>query len=249
MTRSLIALLRLTRLALHLAQGLWWVAWRFPRLSSTKKSQKIMAWAQELLALIAIKVDVKGTPPTGGPMLLMANHISWLDIALLLAACPCRFVAKSEIARWPVLGLLTRAAGTLFIARDSPRDALRVVHHMAEELNAGAVLAVFPEGTTSNGLQLLPFHANLFQAAVSAQVDVQPVALRFVDAHSGQPSLAPCYIDDDSLVESLWRTLKAPALLAKVHFLEPQIAAGRDRRTWAAAVREGIGDTLGYPRD
>lgn len=249
MTRSLIALFRLVRFALHIAHGLWVVAWRFPRLTNTEKNQRIQAWALDLLALIAIEVTVNGTPPAQGPVLLVANHISWLDIVLMLAACHCRFVAKSEIASWPVLGLLTRAVGTLFITRDSPRDALRVVHHMAEELKSGAILVVFPEGTTSNGLQLLPFHANLFQAAVSAHVPVQPVALRFVDAARGSVSLAPCYIDDDSLLGSVWRTLKAPALRANVVFGESQPAQGRDRRTWAADVRQTIGDALGYPRE
>jgi len=220
------------------------VAWNFPRLTSAEKTQKVKAWAHDLFELVAIKVEISGTPPLQGSVLLVANHISWLDIVLLLSASHCRFVAKSEIARWPVLGLLTRAAGTLFIARDSPRDALRVVHHMAEELRAGAALAVFPEGTTSNGLQLLPFHANLFQAAVSAHVAVQPVALRFVDATSGAPSLAPCYIDDDSLLDSVWRTLTAPPLRAQLHFCPPQRAEGRDRRAWAADVRSAIEATL-----
>lgn len=249
MTRTLIALFRLARLTLHIAHGLWVVTWCFPRLTLAQKDQRIQAWALDLLALIAIEVDVKGVPPTHGPVLLVANHISWLDIVLMLATCHCRFVAKSEIARWPLLGLLTRAAGTLFIARDSPRDALRVVHHMAEELKAGAILAVFPEGTTSNGLQLLPFHANLFQAAVSAHVPVQPVALRFVDAAHGDVSLAPCYIDDDSLLGSVWRTFKAPPLRACIAFGTLEPANGRDRRAWASDMRQSIGDSLGYPRD
>jgi 1-acyl-sn-glycerol-3-phosphate acyltransferase len=244
MTRSLIPMLRLIRLTLHVLRGLWLVAWGFPRLSSAEKAHQVKAWAHDLFELVAIKVEVSGVAPMQGSVLLVANHISWLDIVLLLSASHCRFVAKSEISRWPVLGLLTRAAGTLFIARDSPRDALRVVHHMAEELKAGAVLAVFPEGTTSNGLQLLPFHANLFQAAVSAHVAVQPVALRFVDAATGAPSLAPCYIDDDSLLDSVWRTLSAPPLRAQLHFCQPQMAEGRDRRAWAADVRGGIQDAL-----
>lgn len=249
MTRSLIAFVRLIRLVAHVLSGLWLVAWRFPRQSTTQKSEQIQAWAQSLLKLIAIEVEVSGVLPQQGPMLLVANHISWLDIVLMLATSHCRFVAKSEIARWPLLGRLTRAAGTLFIARDSPRDALRVVHHMAQELQAGGLLAVFPEGTTSNGLQLLPFHANLLQAALSAHAPVQPVALRFVDTHSGKPSLAPCYIDDDSLLDSVWRTLRAPGLRASVQFGEVQTADGRDRRAWAADLRHTIGQALGYAPD
>jgi len=224
--------------------GLWVVAWVFPRLSNAQKSARISAWALDLLALAAIKFEFSGVPCQSGPMLLAANHISWLDIVLMLASSPCHFVAKSEIARWPLLGRLTRAAGTLFIARDSARDALRVVHHMADELRAGAVLAVFPEGTTSDGLRLLPFHANLFQAAISADAPVQAVALQFVDARSGQVSRTPCYIDDDSLIESVWRTLRAPPLLARVRFGAVQTCQQRSRRVWAQDVRLEIGMLL-----
>ena len=244
MTQTLTAIVRLTRLTFHLIDGLMVVRWRFPHFSAPQKSARIQAWALDLLALLAIEVEVKGVPPAPGPVLLVANHISWLDIVLMLATCHCRFVAKSEIARWPVLGLLTRAAGTLFIARDSPRDALRVVHHMAEELKSGAILAVFPEGTTSNGLQLLPFHANLFQAAISANAPVQPVALQFLAADTGQISLAPCYIDDDTLFGSVWRTLTSPPLRASLTFGTPQPCNGRDRRTWAGEMRESVASLL-----
>jgi 1-acyl-sn-glycerol-3-phosphate acyltransferase len=111
---------------------------------------------------------------------------------------------------------------------------------MAERLHAGDILAIFPEGTTSNGVDLLPFHANLFQAAIAANVAVLPVALRFADATSGAHSLAPCYIDHDTLLGSIWRTLIAPPLCAVVTFGEPEFFQGRDRRAWAADVRNTI---------
>ncbi len=240
MTRHLIASYRLVRLGLHLIHGLAVIIWRFPQLTELQKSARIQAWAQELLAQLAIKLIVTGQPAERGPILLVANHISWLDIPLLLAAGHCRFVAKAEIQHWPLLGRLAHAVGTLFIARESRRDAMRVVHHMAEHLRAGDILAIFPEGTTSNGQQLLPFHTNLFQAAISANAPVQAVALGFVDAASGQPSLAPCYIDDDTLLGSVWRTLTAPPLCATVALGEPQLPAERDRRTLAADVRQAV---------
>ncbi len=244
MTKTLIAGIRLIRLAHHLLHGLMVVTWRFPRFTAEQKYDRIQAWAHDLLACLAIEVEVIGNPTRHGPMLLVANHISWLDIALVLASGHCRFVAKAEIQRWLLIGQLARAAGTLFIARESPRAALHVMHHMAEQLRAGEVLAVFPEGTTSNGLQLLPFHANLFQAAISADAPVQPVALQFVDARSGQISLAPCYIDDDTLFGSVWRTLTAPPLRATLTFGAPQSCNGRDRRTWAGDLRQAVGALL-----
>ena len=111
---------------------------------------------------------------------------------------------------------------------------------MAESLRAGDVLAVFPEGTTSDGLTLLPFHANLLQAAIAADVPVQPVALQFIDQRTGQVSQAPCYINDDTLFGSVWRTLCAPGIAVVITFGEPQTAQGRDRRAWAADVRATI---------
>ncbi len=244
MTHTLTAIFRLARIGFHLFHGLMVVYWRFPHFSAQQKSERIQAWAVDMLGCIAIKVVVNGQPPQGGPVLLVANHISWLDIAMMLACGHCRFVAKSEIGRWPLIGRLARSADTLFITRESSRAALHVVHQMAAQLRAGEVLAVFPEGTTSNGLQLLPFHANLFQAAISANAPVQPVALQFVDARSGLPSLAPCYIDDDTLLGSIWRTLRAPPLRATLSFGEPQWCAGRDRRTWAGDAREAVSALL-----
>ncbi len=173
-------------------------------------------------------------------MLLAANHISWLDITALHAARYCRFVSKADVKRWPLIGTLAAGVGTLFIERESRRDAMRVVHHMTESLRAGDVLAVFPEGTTSDGVKLLPFHANLLQAAIAADAPVMPVALRFVDTATGERSAAPCYIGDDTLMGSVWRTLTAPGISVVITFGEPQGAEGRDRRVWATDLRDAI---------
>jgi 1-acyl-sn-glycerol-3-phosphate acyltransferase len=173
-------------------------------------------------------------------VLLVANHISWLDIVAMQAARPCRFISKSEVRHWPLVGLLAAGAGTLFIERASRRDAMRVVHQMAERLRAGDVLAVFPEGTTGDGTSVLPFHGNLLQAAISVNVPVQPVALKFTDAASGRDSLVPCYIGQDTLVHSLWRTARADGLQAVVLYGEVQTAQGRDRRQWAEDARAAI---------
>jgi 1-acyl-sn-glycerol-3-phosphate acyltransferase len=178
-------------------------------------------------------------------MLLVANHISWLDILVMHAARHCRFVSKADVKHWPLIGTLATGAGTLYVERESRRDAMRVVHHMADALRSGDVLAVFPEGTTSDGRTLLPFHANMLQAAISADAPAQPVALSFVDAASGQLSLAASYVGDDTLVGSLWRTLTAPPLAAVVTFGMPQHAQGRERRAWAAALREAVMELRG----
>lgn len=242
------AVLRLAGVAVHLLHGVWIVKRTFPKLSPTQKEERVQVWAFALLARLAIKLVVNGQPPQEGPVLLVANHISWLDIVVMHAARHCRFVSKADVHHWPVVGGLADAAGTLYIERESRRDALRVVHHMAERLLASDVLAVFPEGTTGDGVQVMPFHANLIQAAIAAKSPVQPVALHFADQVSGAMSFAPCYIGDDTLLRSVWRTLTTTNLEAVVSFGMAQTADGRDRRTWAADLRTAVVDLRADPR-
>lgn len=236
---------RLLRVVWHIMAGLLTIVLVFPRLSPDQRHARVQGWALEMLRHLAIKLVVKGRPPATGPMLLAANHISWLDIVVVHAARHCRFVSKDEVARWPVVSTLANAGGTLYITRESRRDAMRVVHQMAQCLRDGDVLGIFPEGTTGDGSTLLPFHANLLQAAISAQAPVQPVALQFADATTGQISFAPCYVGDDTLWQSLWRTLCADHVQAVVHFGEPELSQGRDRRAWAADLRETIAKLRG----
>ena len=238
--RAFTALWLLLRGGAHLLSGWWTIRTRFPSLSQAEREAEVQRWARGFLRVWRIDLQVRGTPPAQGPLLLVANHISWLDILVLHAAGFCRFVSKADIKDWPVIGMMATQAGTLYIARDSRRDALRVVHHMRDALLRGEVVAVFPEGTTSDGLTLLPFHANLIQAAISAESPVLPVALEFIDSRSGQMSTAPMYIGEQTLIESVWRTLTTPGLRAVVSYGEPQSPAGRERREWAAELRESV---------
>jgi 1-acyl-sn-glycerol-3-phosphate acyltransferase len=220
--------------------GLATIVFRFPRMSAPQREAEVQAWSLKMLMLLGVRLEVRGQPPVAGPMLLVANHISWLDILVMHAARHCRFVSKADVRHWPLIGMLADGAGTLYIQRESRRDALRVVHHMADSLKRGEIVAVFPEGTTSDGVKLLPFHANLIQAAISAGSPVQPVALSFLDTGTRATSLAPCYIGDDTLVGSIWRTLAARSITAVVHYGKPQAARGRDRRTWARELRSAV---------
>ena len=235
------------RAALKLLRGMWhvlvgWVTiyFRFPQLSQQQRDARVQVWAMQLLRIWGIDLEVRGQPVVTGPALLVSNHISWLDILVIHATRHCRFVSKSELRDWPVLGTLTTGGGSLYIERSSNRDALRVVHQMAEALQQGHVLAVFPEGGTGDGTTLLPFHANLLQAAISVNAPIQPIALQFIDAHTHDISLAPCYRDNDTLIGSLWRTLCAPPLLAQVRYGDKQTADGRNRREWALELQSTV---------
>ena len=238
--KQLRACWRLCRVVAHVLVGAWTIRFNFSHLSQPERNAAVQAWARTMLAQLAIKLVVEGQPPQSGPVLLAANHISWLDIVVMHAARHCRFISKADVQHWPIVGTLASGAGTLYIERESRRDAMRVVHHMAERLQAGDILAVFPEGTTGDGVALLPFHANLLQAAISVQAPIQPVALHFMDGATGAQSFAPCYVGDDTLLGSLWRTLCTDGLVAVVRFGDPQLSEGRDRRAWAVDLRETI---------
>ena len=240
MPRHLRAGWRLLRLLLHALWGLWLVAWRFPRLSSDQQQARVQAWSLGLLTCAGITLQLRGRPQRAGPVLLVANHHSWLDIPVLHAARYCRFISKSDLQDWPIVGTLATAAGTLYIRRESRRDALRMVTSMRDALLAGEVLAVFPEGQTGDGRALLPFHANLLQAALDAGAPVQPVGLRFLDGIGGATSDAPSFVGDESFLGSVWRTLKAPGITAVVHFGAPERALGRDRRAWSQALHAAV---------
>ena len=240
MLRSLRAIWRLGRVLVHILHGVW-VAWReFDGASVAHRCARIQWWSAKLLALLGLRLRPDGRFAPGAH-LIAANHVSWLDITAVHAVCPqARFVSKADVKAWPVLGWLIAAAGTIFIERESKRDALRVVHQSAEALAAGDTVAFFPEGTTSDGHHLLPFHANLLQAALDAGAPVQPVGLRFLDGIGGATSDAPSFVGDESFLGSVWRTLKAPGITAVVHFGAPERALGRDRRAWSQALHAAV---------
>ena len=238
--RQLIGCWRLLRLLGHVLVGLWIAALRLPRLQPVQQQAQVQAWALALLGHLGIALEVRGQPPLVGPMLLVANHLSWLDIPVLHAARYCRFVSKADVQDWPLVGTLATAAGTLYIERSSRRDALRMVHQMRDALYAGEVLAVFPEGTTGDGRTLLPFHANLLQAALAANAPAQPVGLRFVDRASGQTSHAPSFTGDETLLGSVWRIVCAPPLVALVHYGPPEPSGEHDRRSLSQQLRATV---------
>jgi 1-acyl-sn-glycerol-3-phosphate acyltransferase len=238
--KVLVLLWRLFRAVTHAVRGFWTIRTVFPRLELHEREQRVHAWARQMIAITGIDLVVQGATPSSGPVLLVANHISWLDIVVMHAAHYCRFVSKADVQQWPFISTMADGAGTLYLERQSRRDAHRVVRRMAERLQAGDVLAVFPEGTTGDGVQLKPFHANLIEAAIQANVPVQPVALKFLDLQTGATSFAPRYIDDDALGPSIWRTLTAPPLRAVVTFGALQFAEGRTRREWSQSLRSDI---------
>ena len=240
---------RLTRAALHVAHGMAVMALHFPRLQAVERQARIRWFSATLLHRLGMVLTVHGRA-VEGPSLLVANHVSWLDIAALHAAVPqARFVSKADIRHWPLVGWLVAGAGTLFVERASKRDALRVIHQMAEALRAGDTVAVFPEGTTGPGPELLPFHANLLQAAVATGMPVQPAVLRFHDpGHAFSPAAE--FVGATTLWQSVWALATADRLAVELHLLEsePVAEAPTDRRALAARLSQRIDAVLAGKR-
>jgi 1-acyl-sn-glycerol-3-phosphate acyltransferase len=243
--RTLVALWRLVRVVVHLLHGMAIVALRFGALDAAGRQARIGWWSAGLIRAFGVALDFEGQFRPGAN-LLVANHISWLDIATVHAVCPrARFVSKADVRQWPLLGWLIGSVGTLFIERERKRDALRVVHQMAESLKRGDVVAVFPEGTTGDGRTLLPFHANLLQAAIAAEVPVQPVALRYSEPGlDWSPTVS--WLGATTLVRSVWAIARAHGIRVKVAALPARGSAHADRRALAQTLRRDIEQAL-YP--
>ena len=236
---ALRAVLRLTLTAWHIARGVYIVGAVFPRLDAAQKQLRIQRWSCAVLRSLGVGVQTQGRLDPE-PQMLVANHVSWLDVIVLLALFPhARFVSKAEVRHWPMVGRLAVGAGAFFVERRRPRQTSHSVDAIAAALAAGETVTVFPEGTTSDGHAVLPFRASLLQAALLAEVPVRPVALRYADAHHPVSRSAP-YIDDDTMLGSLWRTARSEGLLAHVHVLAANGPAVAHRRPLAVALRLAI---------
>ena len=240
--RSAVALWRLLRAVAHVLHGMV-VMRRFPKLDAAGRHGCIRWWSAGLLKSVGMAIEVSGTARPGAT-LMVANHVSWIDIAAIHAAAPhARFVSKADVLAWPLLGWLIRGAGTLFIERERKRDAMRVVHAMAEALQAGDTVAVFPEGTTGAGPELLPFHANLLQAAVATGTPIQPVVLRYADRGAAFCD-AVVFLGKTTLTQSIWRVVSGQGLCVHVRMLPPVVTRHADRRALAAHLRELMAESL-----
>jgi len=240
---------KLLRVILHLLLGLLVCALMFPCSSRAGRERHVRRWSARLLRLCGVRLEVRDS--AGGadtaPALVVANHISWIDVFVINAVAPCRFVAKSDIRDWPLIGWLCQRAGTVFIARGRQRDVRRIYHGLVEDLRGGERIAFFPEGTTAGQGSLLPFHANLFEAALDI-APVQPYALRYLD-DAGRPHPAADFIGDTTFAQSMLAILKSGGMRAELLRLPLLDTAGTDRRQLAQAARGAIADALGIAVD
>lgn len=245
-THLLLQFIRLLRLLLHVVSG---VAQSivYPYFSLRIQRKMMRRWATGFLSILSIRMQCRGNPPEFEMqhVMLAANHVSWLDVCILMAACPTRFVAKSEISGWPILGLLCRNAGTLFIERAKRSDTLRINQQICEVLKQGECVTVFPEGTTTDGRQIQHFHASLLQSAVIADAWLYPVAIGYRN-RDGEICLEAAYIEP-SLVLSLKKILNQPRIDAIVTFNDPIACGMKNRRELARLTEQAIAAALAIP--
>ena len=218
------------------------MALAFPALPRSARLALKARWSRQLLATLGVRLLPAGRPAREG--LLVANHISWLDIFAINALAPTAFVSKDEVLSWPLLGWLSTKAETIFLARGSRTAARRAKETITETLRARHLVAFFPEGTTGFGNDVQPFHGALFQSALDAGAQIAPVALRYIDG-GGQISFAAVYAGETSLGECLRTISLASGLAVRVSFLPTIDPINHDRRHVAAQAHRTISHALG----
>ena len=240
-----VPIFRLLRLALHLCVGLIKCGLLFPFLDHAGRERRIQRWSAQLIAICGVSLQVNHTAQAEpvSPALIICNHISWLDIFVINSVHACRFVAKSDIRDWPLIGWLCDKSGTIFIARGKQRDVRRIYAGLVQSIHNGERVAFFPEGTTSAQGTVLPFHANLFEAAIEAQVPVQAYAIRYRDA-VGSYHPAADFIGDMSFMQSVLMIMRHPAMHAELIRLPAVSSVGAHRRELAVTMRAKIAQAL-----
>jgi 1-acyl-sn-glycerol-3-phosphate acyltransferase len=248
-TAFLVRAWRLWRMTIHVVRGLLTLAFVFPRTDGPGRDKRVRRWGGHVLKIFAVgQVVVKppGFDVAARKRLYIGNHVSWLDIYALQAVTAARFVAKKELSQWPVLGRLIRESGTVFIEREKRRDTLKINQTLQESLSRGDVLAVFPEGTTTDGRDVQKFHGNLLQGALDCGAEIVPFCLRYLDEH-GEPTTIPAYIGEMTFWDSIQNVLRARRLGCELTFYAPLEVEGRSRRDLAYAAETLVRQRLsGY---
>lgn len=235
---------RLARVLLHVLLGMAICATVFPWIGQERRNGHIRRWSTRLLAMCNVTVEQSAGVPLLERAMVVANHVSWLDIFVIHSLHPSHFVAKAEIRAWPLAGWLAEKAGTVFISRGNRRDLRHIFKGLVNSLERGERVAFFPEGTTAAQGSLLPFHANLFEAAIDAKVPVQAIALSYRDP-SGASHPSVDFIGETSFAESIMLILDGPPVKARLTILPAIASIGAHRRDLAEATHQAVAAALG----
>ena len=212
----------------------------FPFLSEKRKWSWSRVWSMCVLKSLNIRKRIKGKNYNNGkPILIVSNHISWVDIPLMLSLARVTFLSKSEIKKWPVLGYLASKAGTVFIDRSKITEIKSVTKKITTLINQGKNILLFPEGTTSKGDAVLPFHASFLQSAIDAKCQVLPVSIRYLKSDN-KPDYAPAYVEGLSFLDTLFNLAKTRQIIAEVHYHELINVSNLNRRDLAKLLHHKI---------
>jgi 1-acyl-sn-glycerol-3-phosphate acyltransferase len=233
-------IIRVPLLFLWLVIGLL-VVWTLSIVATTAANRRFAClWYGLLLKILSVHLHVKGVPPISHGV-MVCNHISWLDIVVLGALLPVRFISKAEVARWPLIGTLAKGVGTLFIQRGL-HQAKSLYAQMADCFKTPNIVAFYPEATTGSGWPLMKFHPRLFGGAIETGVPVQPVALHY--CHETQPHPVVPYIGEQSFIGNLYQLMFLSRIDVMVHFLPAMESHDQLRRTLAESSHDAIGTVL-----
>lgn len=234
---------KLSQIVLLFGYGLLLAGLIFPALALALSAQRAkrqrdalkLHWLRLFSRILRLTVTLTGEPPKAGA-LLVSNHISWMDIVVIGRFLPAYFVAKSDILGWPVIGYLARQGGTIFIRRGDKRQIKATAEQMLWALKQQSTVIVFPEGTTTNGQDVLGFHTSLLQPALLTHAPVQPVALQY----QGPAALHAPFIGDDAFLPHLLNILRMDHIEVSVSFLPLIKVAGKDRTSLGTEARAAI---------
>lgn len=230
---------------LHIAVGMSVLATIWVFCEQTSRDKLIRWWSKGLLWRFNIKVATFGQAPaiSNKNCMILANHISWIDIHALNSVIAVRFIAKSDINTWPIFGYLARKSGTIFINRTSRKDTARIVDTTAETLTKGHNVAFFPEGTTTDGTELAHFKSSIVQAAINAKSTIYPLALRYPKPDGSiNPKLA--YAGETTMAESMMQALSTKQPVIELHFLPTIDSQSGNRQAITKQAHQAIAATL-----
>jgi 1-acyl-sn-glycerol-3-phosphate acyltransferase len=207
--------------------------------SPGRRARFLHAWARGAVRILGVRVEVRGTLPRA-PFLLACNHLGYLDVVVLASRTPCVFVAKSEVAGWPVLGPLIRQMGTIFVDRGRRAGLTGVIDHMEGAVTGGAGVTFFPEGTSSDGRAVLPFLPSLLEAAVRTGYPVSCAGLRYrTRAGDPPPESVVAWWGDMTFAPHFRRLLGLRGIDAELAFA-PTAVTGTDRKQLSRDAREQV---------
>lgn len=241
-------LIKYTRLILSFIEAFWILWVRCPGLLREEKWTEIQNWSQRTLRIMGVTVRVQAGQDVSAmfttPQLLVSNHVSWLDVLVIQSLQPSVFVAKKEVRAWPVVGAIAQACEVVFVDRGSPSSARQMVADVKDALARGYRVTGFPEGTSTEGLDVRMFHANLFEAAIAQSVEVHPLALRYTHAATGAHCQVAAFVGDIGFVASLHKVMRAESITVNVCLGEALSPQGHSRRTLAQLSHRSVSAQL-----